>query len=102
MPQLHVEMGDWVNSPAPWQVISHLTFSWEASIWSAARCYEKFMRTELRAVSYFYALEPNPGRDCYHAHALWVDCLNLGRTDIWEAWFKRFDRARIEPVNIAV
>jgi hypothetical protein len=57
---LAVEMGDWVHLLAPWQVISHLTFSWEASIWSAARCYEKFMRSELRGVSYFYALEQNP------------------------------------------
>ena len=58
--QLNVEMGDWVHSLAEWQLISHLTFSWEASIWSAQRCYEKFMRTEMRGVSYFYALEQNP------------------------------------------
>ena len=43
--QLHVDMGDWVHSLAPWQVISHMTFAWEASVWSAQRCYEKFMRT---------------------------------------------------------
>lgn len=61
--QLNIEMGDWVHSLAEWQVISHLTFSWEASIWSAQRCYEKFMRTEMRGVSHFYALEQNPGRD---------------------------------------
>ena len=50
--QLNIEMGDWVHSLAPWQVISHLTFAWQASIWSARRCYEKFMRTEMRGVSY--------------------------------------------------
>jgi len=97
--QLHVEMGDWVHSLAPWQVISHLTFAWEASIWSGARCYEKFMRSELRGVSYFYALEQNPGRDGYHVHALWVDCKNMRRSDIWRTWFGRYGRARIEPVN---
>jgi hypothetical protein len=97
--QLNVEMGDWVHLMAPWQVISHLTFSWEASIHSAARCYEKFMRTDMRGVSYFYALEPNPSRDGYHVHALWVDCMNLRRSDIWKLWFMRFGRARIEPVN---
>src|SRR5208282_1463406 len=64
--QMNVEMGDWVHGLAPWQVISHMTFAWEASIWSAQRCYEKFMRTEMRGVSYFYALEQNPGRDGYH------------------------------------
>jgi len=82
--QVNIEMGDWVHSLAPWQVISHMTFAWEASIWSAQRCYEKFMRTEMRGVSYFYALEQNPGRDGYHVHAL---------------WFHRYGRARIEPVN---
>ena len=30
------------------EVISHLTFAWEASFDSARRCYEKFMRTEMR------------------------------------------------------
>ena len=49
----------------------------EAAIWSAGRCYEKFMCMELRGVSYFYALEANPGRDGYHAHALWADCKKL-------------------------
>jgi hypothetical protein len=58
--QLNMEMGDWVHSLAPWQVISHLTFAREASFDSARRCYEKFMRTEMRGVSYFYALELNP------------------------------------------
>jgi len=97
--RLNVEMGDWVHSLAPWQVDSHMTFSWEASIHSAQRCYEKFMWTELRGVSYFYALEQNPARDGYHAHALWCDCLNMSRRDIWQVWFKRYGRARIEPVN---
>src|ERR1035437_3815424 len=97
--QLNVEMGDWVYGLAPWQVISHMTFAWEASIWSAQRCYEKFMRTEMRGVSYFYALEQNPGRDGYHVHALWCDCKSMRRTKIWDKWFHRYGRARIEPVN---
>ena len=97
--QLNIEMGDWVQSLAPWQVISHLTFSWEASIWSAQRCYEKFMRNEMRGVSYFYALEQNPGRDGFHAHALWCDCKNKSRQHTWRIWFERYGRNRIEPVN---
>ena len=97
--QVHIEMGDWVHSLAPWQVVAHLTFAWEASVWSAERCYLKFMRTEMRGVSHFYALEENPGRDGYHVHAPWVDCQNMRRTEIWEKWFHRYGRARIEPVN---
>jgi hypothetical protein len=53
----------------------------------------------MRGVSYFYALELNPGRDGCHAHALWCDCKNMRRTEIWEKWFHRYGRARIEPVN---
>lgn len=97
--QLNVEMGDWVHALAPWQVIAHLTFSWEASLDSARRCYEKFMRQEMWGVSYFYALEQNPGRDGHHVHALWCDCLSKRRRDIWRRWFDRYGRARIEPVN---
>jgi len=97
--ELAVAMGDWVHSLAPWQVISHLTFAWEASLPSAMRCYEKFMRTEMRGVSYFYALEQNPGRDGNHVHALWMDCKNMRRTEIWDKWFHRYGRARIETVN---
>ena len=77
--QLAVEMGDWVHSLAPWQVIVHMTFAWEASVWSAQRCYRKVHETEMWGVSYFYALEQNPGRDGFHVHALWCDCKNKSR-----------------------
>lgn len=97
--QMNVEMGDWVHGLAPWQVISHMTFAWEASIWSAQRCYEKFMRTEMRGVSYFYSLEQNPGRDGYHVHALWCDCAGRSRRLCWQMWFERYGRNRIEPVK---
>jgi hypothetical protein len=97
--ELAVEMGNWVHSLAPWQVIAHLTFQWEASVWSAQRCYEKFMRSELRGVSYFYAIEQNPARDGNHIHALWVECKHVRRSEIWEKWCDRYGRNRIEPVN---
>src|ERR1039457_30329 len=97
--QLNIEMGDWVHSLTPWQVISHMTFSWEASIESAQRCYEKFMRTEMRGVSYFYALEQNPARDGYHVHALWCDCLNRSCGEVWQFWLGRWGGARMEPIN---
>jgi hypothetical protein len=96
---LAVEMGDWVYSLAPWQVIAHLTFAWEASVWSAERCYLKFMKREMWGVSHFYGLEENPGRDGFHVHALWCDCKNKSRRLLWEKWFDRYGRNRIEPVN---
>lgn len=100
--ELAVAMGDWVHSLAPWQVIAHLTFAWEASVWSAQRCYEKFMKREMWGVSYFYALEQNPGRDGFHVHALWCDCKSKSRRDLWQKWFSRYGRNRIEPVNCAM
>jgi hypothetical protein len=98
-PIVAAEMGAWVGGLAEWQVISHLTFRWEASIWAAQRAYEKFMRKELWGVSYFYALEANPARDGFHAHSLWVGCGGTNRRETWRKWFDRYGRARIEPVR---
>jgi hypothetical protein len=63
------------------------------------RCYLKFMKREMWGVSHFYALEENPGRDGYHVHALWCDCLNKSRRDLWQKWFAQYGRNRIEPVK---
>jgi hypothetical protein len=41
----------------------------------------------------------NPGRDGYHAHALWCDCQSESRQHTWRIWFERYGRNRIEPVN---
>jgi len=93
------QMSDWVNWLAPWDVIAHLTFSWEASLQSGIRCYEKFMRRHLGRVSYFYALEQNPCRDGFHVHALWADAGSVFRKEAWATWFETYGRARIEPVR---
>lgn len=89
----------WIQSLAEWQVMATFTFRWEAGIYSAQRCFEKWMRQRLPGVSYFEAIEPNPGRDGYHVHALWADCQWVSRKDQWANWFKRYGRALIEPVR---
>jgi len=94
-----LELAGWVSSLAPWRVIAHHTFVWEASIWSAQKSFEKFMARELRDVSYFYAIEENPSRDGHHVHALWADCEAVQRSRIWERWKERYGRNRIEPVR---
>lgn len=93
------QMADWVNWLADWQVIAHLTFSWECSLDSGRRVFERFMARHLARVSYFYALEENPARDGFHVHALWADAGSVFRREVWAAWFTRYGRARIEPVN---
>jgi hypothetical protein len=94
-----LEMSAWVSGLAHWQVIAHHTFVWEASIWSAQKSYEKFMKRECKDVSYFYACEENPSRDGHHVHALWADSTGVHRSHIWERWKERFGRNRIEPVK---
>jgi len=101
------EMSAWVHDLAPWQVISHLTFAFRdkfdrgVSIAAAQRAFEKFMRRQLSDVSYFYAIERN-GQAAgvgHHVHALFADCTGMLRTFVWEKWFNRYGRAKIEPVR---
>lgn len=97
---MRMEMATWVDSLAPWQVIAHCTFRWEASIWSGQRCFEKFMRKEMWGVTYFYALEANPGRDGFHVHAVMADCKSMSRKNqMWRPWHERYGRCRFEPIN---
>ena len=93
------EMTAYVYGLAPWKVIAHHTFVWEASLWSARRSFERFMSRDCREVSYFYALEQNPGRPGFHVHALWADCEAVQRRRVWEKWFVSYGRNRIEPVR---
>lgn len=98
--QLRAEqMTAYVHELAPWQVIAHFTFKWEASIWSAQKCVERFMAKQVRGVSYFYALEQNPGRPGVHSHMLWADCEAVQRRQVWNKWFQIYGRNRIEPVR---
>ena len=93
------EMADWVHGLKPWEVIANMTFVWECSLDSATRCHEKFMKRELPSVSYFYALEANPGRKGYHIHALFSDTYGVRRSLVWKKWFDKYGRNRIEPVK---
>jgi hypothetical protein len=94
-----LEMSCWVSNLANWEVIAHHTFEWEASIWSAQKSYERFMKRELHDVSYFYAIEQNPSRCGHHVHALWADCEGVQRSSIWDKWHEHYGRNRIEPVR---
>lgn len=100
--QLHLatEMARWLESLRVWPVVTHLTFRWEASVWSAKRCYEKFMAKELPHTEYFYSPEPNGLRGGgWHLHSLWFSNLEIERKEKWYQWFTRYGRARIEPVR---
>lgn len=89
----------WVDGLKPWQVIAHLTFPWEASEDSTRRVYERFMRKSEPGVSYFYAVEENPGRRGHHVHALWHSNKEIFRKGVWSEWFNKYGRAKIEVIN---
>jgi len=92
-------MATWVGGIKPWQCIGHFTFSWEASLDSTRRCFEKFMRIDSHGTSYFYACEQNPSRSGHHVHALLYAPVEPQRKALWELWFKRYGRCRLESVR---
>jgi hypothetical protein len=94
-----IEMAVWVQCLAPWKVFATHTFSWEASIWSAQKSFERFLSRSLKHVSVFYAIESNPSRDGHHIHALWADCACVQRTVVWKRWKEVYGRNRIEPIE---
>jgi len=67
-----LQRAGWIQRLADWHVMATFTFRWNASIWSAQRCFEKMMARRLPGVSYVEAIEANPGRDGYHVHSLWI------------------------------
>jgi len=106
----------WVQSLAPWEVFA--TYTWRlkipydnrpwmprrdatgVNIWQAQRAMEQFHRKrELRGVSFFTAIEKNPGTDGFHVHEMWADCGGVRRSDIWAQWFEAHGRNRIEPIR---
>jgi hypothetical protein len=93
----------WIESlvaPSGWEVMSTFTFRWEASIESCRRCFERWIVKRLPAVTYFYAVEGNPsGREGFHIHSLWADAETVYRKAIWQETFKKWGRARVEPVR---
>lgn len=91
----------WVSSLAPWEVTATFTFKWEASLASSVRCFVKYMQKNFPRVSYFYAIERNPGRGGHHIHSVWGDSRDVVRSEAWEKWFERYGRARIEAVKNA-
>jgi len=107
-----MELANWIHSLAPWQVIAH--FTWRdkpfklrdgstkmcgVSSESARRYYEKFMAKNFPRLTYFYAIEPNPSRDGHHIHALFSDARDLYRKEMWELWFQKFGRNKVEKVS---
>lgn len=105
----------WVDSLAPWKVFATHTFLWKGgervrgvkdswetrpvSLMGASKIYERFMSKRCGQVTYFYAVEKNPGEPGHHIHALWADCEAVQRSIVWSRWKETYGRNRIEPVK---
>jgi len=89
----------WIEGMAAWEVMFTGTYRWQSSLDSTRRTFEKFMRVKFPHLSFFYCVEGNPCRDGFHVHAIWADCKGVFRKEAWAEWFKRYGRARIEPVR---
>jgi hypothetical protein len=96
--QLVDGMVELVESLAEWKVFATHTFRWNASLRSAGRVYDRFMRRALPSISFFYAVESHPGGHGGHVHALW-DSLEAPRIATHREWLKRYGGNRIEPVR---
>lgn len=92
-------MQQWVSDLARWELFFTGTWSWPASMSSAQRSFERFMKRECPDVGYFYALEQNPSRDGFHVHSLWSNTAGLYRRQVWKTWFDRYGRNKLEPIR---
>ena len=95
-----VEFVNWVDSLKEWEWYFTGTFKYECGMEPAKRAFKRFVRYEMNdGVSYLYVCESNRGRGGYHLHALFADCQWMRRKIIWKAWFKRYGRNQILPVD---
>jgi len=92
------EMSKFVWELASWRVFATFTFRWSASVESARRCFERFVRRSIPNVSFFFAIELHPGGHGGHVHALF-DRDDFPRKAVWSAWKKRYGVNRVEPIK---
>lgn len=92
------QMAKFVHELARWKVFATFTFQFSASVRSATKCFEKFVRRNVPNVSVFFAIELHPGGHGGHVHALF-DCIEFPRHWLWQEWKKRYGINRIEPIR---
>jgi len=88
-----------VRTMAPWELFFTGTFSKPCGLFEAGKIFEAFMDREVPRVSYFYAVEKNPGGLGHHIHGLLYGTKDLRRCVVWKKWFDRYGRNRLEPIR---
>jgi hypothetical protein len=94
-----IELKSYVLGLAPWKIFATFTFSRPRGEFEAQRRYQSFMDRVCPQVSHFYAIECNPSSPGHHIHALWANCDDVVRRDVWRQWFHQNGRNRIEPIK---
>ncbi len=107
---------EWADQISNWTTKADMTFSWNCNEFDAKKKFEGFMRKWLPSSTYLYAIERDPNQhkvaprsqgfnQSCHIHAItdtnwhWLKQKNVYRRDIWKAWFDRYGRNAIVPVN---
>ena len=93
------ELKAYVLSLAPWKIFATFTFSRPRDEFTAQRRYQSFMDRVCPQVSHFYAVERNPSSAGHHIHAVWANCDDVVRHEVWRQWFHQNGRNRIEPIK---
>lgn len=105
---------DWASQITSWTTKADMTFTWNCDEFTARKKFERWMKKNLPSSNYIYSIERDPNQDkvmptsnginqSCHIHAVtdtnWSKLKKQGvtRKQIWNEWYSRFGRARIEP-----
>jgi hypothetical protein len=93
-----MEVISWLDSQADWDVFFTGTTRYIATCRSLRKSFEGFMRSNYKAVSYVYTLEPHVDTG-FHVHAMFDEPYLLSWNSFWERWYERYGRARTDPIR---
>ena len=71
------------------------------SEWNAKKYFERYMTRTLKDVSWFYAVEPNPGRQGHHLHALMCPPTGgkISHKELGLTWWERYGWNKVQDIR---
>jgi len=90
-------VAQWVEALGNWDAFFTGTFETSWSERHATKAFEKWCRQTLWGRSVFYVTEQHPLGHGAHVHAL-LATQGAYRRTLWQSWFERYGRCRIEPI----
>jgi hypothetical protein len=91
MSQNYTKTGHWKGAPQQVGISER----------NAKRYFESWMRKHYPEYSWFYCVEPNPGRDGHHLHALIIPPLGVkcSHAQMGVAWWDRYGWNKVEDIK---